>query len=441
LEDHFKAVYNDYIAETVAVPRGARSRIFGHCRVGPVFVWICDGRTAAMEADMDFTFVQNVKIVYGIGALRKINELIAHTGYKKPLLVYDKGLEKSGITDKLKSYLTEDNIDFSSYDNVLPDPPAAIIDEAGYFCRSEGCDCIIAIGGGSTIDTAKGLNIVSRHGGSIMDYKSKPFGKCNGLISIPTTAGTGSELSQGIIVTDERNNRKAPILAFNSMSEYVILDPELAFGLPAGLTVFTGLDVFSHAAEAYTTINANTLTDIVCEKIMSTVVEYLPEAAAERLSEEAKERMCSAAAMGGWMLYNSSAHVGHSLAHVIGNTFNLPHGLVCAYTLPVMLRFIAKAEAKKVRHIGKILGCAFSGGESHEEAGRMAADAYTAFRDGLRGMKSIETYGLSRVIVRSQANTLAEKLNREVFNELSPCKIDMGVCECLIESFAEYLNA
>lgn len=222
---------------------------------------------------MEYTLIQNVKVLYGMGVINRISRIIQEGVYQKPLIVYDKGAEKSGITYRVKDCLIEQGISFSEFDGVVPDPPGSVIDKSGALYRANGCDRIVVIGGGSTIDTAKGLNIVGHFGGRILDYVTKPFGVRRGLISVPTTSGTGSGLSQEIIVTDEERGAKVPILAYNSMSEYAVIELELTMDLPPPLTAFTGLDVFSHSTKAYITINANGLTDLVCEKLMETVRE------------------------------------------------------------------------------------------------------------------------------------------------------------------------
>lgn len=125
------------------------------------------------------------------------------------------------------------------------------------------------------------------------------------------------------------------------MAEYVLIDPELTYGIPSFITVPTGLDVFSHAMEAYTTVLSRPMPDIVCEKIMEDVVEYLPRCIKEEVDVEARTRMLILASMGGWTLANCCAHVGHSLAHVIGAKFHVPHGAACAYAAPAMIRFIS----------------------------------------------------------------------------------------------------
>jgi alcohol dehydrogenase class IV len=370
---------------------------------------------------LKFSLVQNVKVLAGCGVSLQIGELLKEADYKKAFLVFDSGVKVAGIIDKITVSLQQSGIEYIEFDKVVPDPPASIVNEGSKLCNSEGCDCVIAIGGGSAIDTAKGITILRFNDGEILDY-GKPgaeIKKSSGLISIPTTSGTGSELSDGLIISDPEHNQKVPILALNAMSEYAIIDPELTVGMPAGLTMMTGLDVFSHAAEAYTTVLSNITTDMICEKIMETVVEYLPVAVQGGTNLEARTKMHVSASIGGWMLANSCAHVGHSIAHVIGAKYHLVHGAACAYGFPAMIKHIAPVSTIKVQKIGEILGAKFNGTESAEEIGKITADAYVIFRDEVLKLKPIRDYNLDY----SNINEVEDALVNEPFAGLCPAKV------------------
>lgn len=367
---------------------------------------------------LNYTLQQKSKIISGAGSIAQIGEMVQEAGYKKAFVVYDSGIKNCGVADKVLKHLSDAQIACVTFDKVLPDPPDNIVEEAAELCKSSGCDCVIAVGGGSTIDTAKGVTVLRFNPGHILDY-AKPDAQmcfCPGLISVPTTSGTGSELSNGIIISDHRTNEKIPIVGYNAMSEYVVLDPELTVGMPKELTALTGLDVFSHAMEAYTTVLANPVVDPICEKILADVVEYLPKALADGSDIAARERMLTDASLGGWMLANCCAHVGHSLGHVIGGAFHMPHGAACAYSCPAAIRFIAPAVPAKIKKVGEILGAVFSGQETPEEIGKITADAYTKFRDGQVGLKPLAQWNISV----DDAIALAPKIPVECFAPLTP---------------------
>ena len=343
---------------------------------------------------MNYTCMQNVKLLVGEGCHAEIGAALKEAGYRKAFVVYDTGVKAAGIIGQVLSSLEAAGLSYTEFDKVLPDPPADVVNEGGAACIAAGCDCVIGIGGGSAIDTAKGINILRVNGGSILEYADpkKEMKKSLGLMSVPTTSGTGSELSNGLIISDTEHNSKVAILVVNGMSEFAVIDPAFSAGMPKGLTIMTGLDVFSHAAEGFTSILANPMTDMITSSLMRTVVEYLPRAAADGSDMEARTKMHVAASLGGWMLANASAHVGHSLAHVIGGMYHIPHGACCAYSLPVVLELISEKLPEKVKTIGSILGVDYDGTETAAEIGAKAAAAYRKFAYETVGVKPIQEY-------------------------------------------------
>lgn len=374
---------------------------------------------------VNFTCMQNVKLMVGESCHKNMGAALKEAGYKKVFVVYDKGVKATGITDKILKNLEDSEISYIEFDKVLPDPPAQVVDEGGEICREEKCDCVIGIGGGSAIDTAKGINILRVNGGHILEYANpeKKMKKSLGLMSVPTTSGTGSELSNGLIISDTQNNTKVAILATSGMSEFAVIDPEFAAGMPTGLTIMTGLDVFSHAAEGYTSILANPMSDMITESIMENVVKYLPKAVKNGEDKEARTKMHVAASLAGWMLANPSAHVGHSLAHVIGGMYHIPHGACCAYSLPVVLETISTALPDKIKSIGEILGAEYDGSESAEEIGKKASEAYKKFAYDVIGVKRIEEYVSAKV----EIDDLAMRVANEPLAGLAPISITKEV--------------
>lgn len=374
---------------------------------------------------MNYVFEQKIKMITGWGCLNQLPELLKDEGYQKPLIVCDQVVRQMGLLDRIQTLLKQQGIIASVFDGVQPDPPAEVIDKGAEVCRQNACDSIIAVGGGSTIDTGKGINILRFNEGKMLDYAhGEAYRPTCGLISIPTTAGTGSELSYGMIVTDTKNEMKLPVHAYG---EYAVIDPALTATMPKSLTVSTGLDVFSHAFEGYTSVAANPMADAVCEKIMAEVYQWLPVAKEEPDHQEARQRMATAASLGGWMLSNGCAHVGHSLAHVLGAKYHLPHGTVCSYTLPVTMEVVAKAVPEKVKYAGEILGVKFDGTENGEEIGALTAEAYRNFRDTLLDGKKI-----SIPIEKDDIPELAREVVKEAFAGLTPVPVDSFLAEYML---------
>jgi len=382
---------------------------------------------------MDYKLVQKTKVLVTDDLPKTILSILKETQYKKPLIVMDSFLKEVAIVKRLQVKLTENNIQFSIYNKVVSDPPTTVVDEGAEFFKAQDCDSLIAIGGGSAIDVARGINIVRINGGKISEYvtASNEIKDCPGLIAVPTTSGTGSELSNALIVTDTENQTKLAVLANNAVSEFAVLNPELVMTLPKGMTIATGLDAFSHAAEGYTSTLASPVTDAICEKIMYLLVKYLPKVIEDGQDREARERVMVAATLGGWMLNNAGTHAGHSVAHVIGSKYHMPHGMACAYALPGVLQFIAPVRSKKVKEIGLILGAEYPADPTDTEIGRITAIQYREFRDKVLGMKPFTDFNISD----DELLTNIESVVNERFAGNTPKQIDQEGAMMLLKNF------
>lgn len=201
-----------------------------------------------------YTCMQYTKIMVGENCHANMGNALKEAGYQKAFLVCDNGVRKAGMVDKALKSLKEAGIECVEFDKILPEPTLELIDEAGTLCIQSGCDCVVGIGGGSVMDAAKAINILRVNGGHILDYADprKEMKLTLGLMTVPTTSGTGSELSNVSVLSDSKTHAKIPVLTMKAMSEFAVIDPVFSAGMPKELTIMTGLDVFSHAAEEYT---------------------------------------------------------------------------------------------------------------------------------------------------------------------------------------------
>ena len=371
---------------------------------------------------LQYRLVQKTRVLEGINSIQLLPRVCRENGFSKPFLVFDQGVYKAGIAGRIMDVLDDAGIVYEAYDRIRPDPTSDLVDEGAALCRQAGCDCVIAIGGGSTMDAAKGMNIMRINEGKILDFvghedKMIPSGS---LICIPTTSGTGSELSNWIVITDLDKGDKHPIDVRNSMCEIALLDPVLTVGLPPHITAETGLDVFSHAFEAYTSAAASPMTDLICEKVMEDVIRWLPVAVADGSNIEAREKMMVCASYGGFLLVDSLVHIGHCIAHEIGARFHIPHGAACAYAFPEMVRHIARARTDRIRYVGELFGLSFRDQEEPAEIARRTIEAYKEFRDDQLGLAPIAEYHPDKSKVNLE---MAEHIFRDPITAMTPEKV------------------
>lgn len=369
---------------------------------------------------LDIQMVQKVKVIYGIGSISKLGELVIEAGFKKAMVVCDKGVKESGIIDKVTDSLKNSNVDYYLFDKALPDAPVNIIEEGAAICKKEKCDTVIAVGGGSSIDTGKGINILQHNEGSILRFAdpSVPMNLSLGLISIPTTSGTGSEVSDGVIVSNEVEKQKVPILAINGMSEYALVDPELMVSMPSHLTASTGMDTLAHLIEANTSVASNLFVDKITEKGIETVVKWLPEAMKDGSNVEARANMAVCCTLGGWMLGYGHTVAGHSIAHTLGSMYHIPHGFAVAYALPYTLEFNAPVIPEKTKKIGELMGAKFNGNETPEEIGVIVKNVVDDFI-GQLGLKKANEFDYDEDMFPE----VAAAIETEMFQVFNPRKM------------------
>lgn len=384
---------------------------------------------------MDFKLLQKVKVVSTDHLDETLLEIMKTENYQRPLFVMDHFLSQVEIVQDVQTELKANGIEYAVFDKVVSDPPTSVVDAGVTAFKEHKADSIIAIGGGSSIDVARGINIVRVNGGKISDYvdPQAAIKPCPGLISVPTTSGTGSEMSNALVVTDEASKQKLAILADDAVSEYAVLNPDLLLSLPKNMTIATGLDAFSHAAEGYLSKLASPVTDAICEKVMFLLYNYLPRAVKNGADREARERVMVAATLAGWMLNNAGTNVGHSMAHVLGSKYHIVHGEAVAYALPGVLRFVGPVMPHKVREIGQILGAVYPENAPEEQTTLIAERTYKDFRDQILGLHPFSDYKISH----EELATNAEAVAHERFAGNTPREVTVDAAETLLASYGK----
>lgn len=304
------------------------------------------------------TFLIPPVLITGSGSSEKVGEESKKLGVNKALIVTDQVMFKLGVLEGIKKALEQMKVQFALYDAVATEPTVDYVKEGLKSFRDNGCDFLIAVGGGSPIDTAKAIAIMATNPGSIKDYKGlgKVVKEGVPLIAIPTTAGTGSEVTQFTIITDTKTNVKMLIGSPFVIPKVAIVDPLLALSCPRGLTAAVGIDSLTHAIEAYVSVKAQPMSDIFCLSAIELISGNLRQAWANGNNVEAREKTMLGALQAGIAFSNSSVALVHGMSRPIGAYFHVPHGASNAALLGVVTEFSLVGNPTRYAHIAKAMG-------------------------------------------------------------------------------------
>jgi choline dehydrogenase len=299
---------------------------------------------------------------HGPGAVSTLAGELQDLDLKRPLIVTDPGIVEAGLLERAVRSLKAGHIDFVVFDRVAANPAVELVDEAAALYQDESCDGLIGLGGGSSMDTAKSVGVVVSHSGSILDFEwaePQPIKKrIPPTICLPTTAGTGSEVTLWAVITDHQRQIKFNVGGTPLIGAWLaLLDPELTYDLPAAVTAGTGMDALAHAIECYTCAYAQPLPDSTALLAMEYVGRYLPVAFAQGHNAEARYMMSQAAMLGGLAYGTESAGAAHAMSQSAGGLYpNVPHGAFTARLLGPVMEYNFKGEPEKFARIARALG-------------------------------------------------------------------------------------
>jgi lactaldehyde reductase len=287
-------------------------------------------------------FVLNETSYFGFGAREVLPEEIKNRGYKKVLVVTDKSLFEIGLTKKVTDKLEGAGIEYTVFSDVKPNPTVKNVKDGLEVCRNFGADVIVAVGGGSSIDTAKGISVVmtnpDREDIVSLNGLSNTINKGMPLIALPTTHGTAAEVTINYVITDEEREVKMVCVDPHDIPLVAIVDTELMSTLPKSIAASTGMDALTHAIEGYITKAHNTMSDMFHMRAIELIFENLPAAVNER-NQEAIDKMGLAQYIAGMGFSNVGLGIVHSMAHQLGAVYDTPHGLANAILLPTVMRY------------------------------------------------------------------------------------------------------
>lgn len=344
------------------------------------------------------TFEIPTVIKHGIGAIKNVGKEVKKLGVTKTLLVTDPGIYNAGVVDPVIQHLKEANIEVVLFNKVEPNPPVRLVNEGTKLYKAEGCNGLVAVGGGSSMDTAKAIGVEVTHEGTILDYEAaegkKPLeNRIPPLTTIPTTAGTGSEVTQWAVITDEERkfkfNTGGPLIA----AHLTIIDPQLHVSMPPHVTAMTGVDALAHAIECYTMKFAQPITDAVALMAMEYIAKYIRRAYADGEDLEARYGMAQAAMLAGLSYGSESAGAAHAMSQTLGGIIPVAHGQCVAAMLGPVMEYNWKGNPEKFARIAKALGIN-TYGMTTEEAAKAAVNWVYELVEDLE-IPSLEEQGVS----------------------------------------------
>jgi alcohol dehydrogenase class IV len=345
----------------------------------------------------------------GAGASSEVGPILKSLGLNNPLIVTDKVMVLLGYIEGLQKSLVESEISADVFDDTVPEPTVASIQAGVKQVRNGNYDCVIALGGGSPIDSAKAIAILGKYGGEMRDYKFPRIVDEPGLpvIAIPTTAGTGSEVTRVTIISDEITDEKMMCLGIGFMPTVALVDYELSISVPARTTADTGIDAMTHAIEAYVSTKASAYTDTQAIAAMKLIGPNLRKVYHNGGDRDAREQMMLGSTLAGAAFSNASVALVHGMSRPIGAAYHVPHGLSNAMLLPAVTEFSIPAAAERYADCARAIGVA-NESDNTEVANNKLMDELYALNKELQ-VPSPEEFGIEREHFFNNMQTMAEQ--------------------------------
>lgn len=339
-------------------------------------------------------FIVPGQIISGSGALEMAETALKEMG-KKALIVTDQVMIELGNCRKVEDALKNQGVDYCIYSEIAGEPTDKMIEKGLKVYQEEGCDFLVALGGGSPIDSMKAIGSLAAKGGKISDYMGKVIDvPMPPMAAVPTTAGTGSEATQFTIITDTEKDIKMLLKGKVLMPDLAVIDPQFTMTAPPGITAATGLDALCHAIEAYTSRKAQTLSDTFAVSAVKRIMKYLPVAYTSGKNEKARVEMSVAALEAGIAFNNASVTLIHGMSRPIGALFHVAHGLSNAMLLKECLTFALPGNYERFADLGRAVGVAEEADEAEEAAKKFLQAVEKLTRD--LNVPTLREYGISQ---------------------------------------------
>ncbi|MEM7182366.1 MAG: iron-containing alcohol dehydrogenase [Spirochaetota bacterium] len=354
-----------------------------------------------------FAFTLPTKMIYNSGAVNRIASELNKFGKRKAIIVTDAIIEKAGLLQKLQEGMQGSSVEIAAiFTDVPPNSELKTVTDAAELAKSNGCDFVIGLGGGSVLDTAKVVNILLTKGGDIRSHVGAQLikDKLYPMVFIPTTAGTGSEVTQFSMIADTQNNVKLPFAEDATLPDLAILDPETTITMPAKVTAATGMDALTHAIESYVSNESNPVSDALSLQAISLISQNLLQATSYPDDIQARGAMLVASFMAGVAFNHAGVGMVHGISHALGGVYHLPHGVANSIILPFSVEYNLSTSAAKYARIAEVLG--FVNVLPVREVAKIAG----GWENGLINNAVAQFSILDDWITEQKAKSLAEKL-------------------------------
>ncbi|MBR3400908.1 MAG: iron-containing alcohol dehydrogenase [Parasporobacterium sp.] len=322
---------------------------------------------------MSICYDQLVPVVFGEGAVHELGEKVRALGCRRVLCVYGQSVKASGIAQKALNALQNAGIETVIFDKVSGEPDDQLVDECGALALAESVDGVVGIGGGSSMDCAKAASLLLKYPAPIRQYFTAPPSFLEApvpVILVPTTAGTGSEVTQVSVITKLPEHHKPAIFMRPALA---VVDPELTYSSPASVTAYAGFDAFAHAAESITAKGRNERSELLAMAAIEKIAVYLPRVLKDPMDKEARHHLSLASNWAGIAFADTDCHLGHAMADGLSAGCGTPHGLNCIWINPELMAECAIYIPEEVKKIGLALGGSYRGDESAQEIGEITA--------------------------------------------------------------------
>ena len=378
-------------------------------------------------------YTQTCPVYFGAGAIECLPDRLKECGANRPMFVTGQTVSSCGILDRAIDVLKKSGFDYLVYNKMKMDAPDFLCTEAAVFARENGADAIIGLGGGSCLDAAKAIAVLCGNPGNTITqlitgtpFQEKPLP----MILVPTTSGTGSENTIFAVITCSQDGRKRSLFV---SADAAIVDPELTFSLPAPITAYTGMDALAHAVEAYTSCRPCCSSDMMSLEAIRKIAKWLPVACENGQDLEARENMAAASNFAGIAFNNSATHIGHAMAHAIGATLHVPHGIACAWVTPEVLKLMAKYLPGRAADIASAMGMNSIEKLGPEELGVRVAAQVRALMKKI-GIPSCEEQRVSKEMMASCGDyAVTEKLRALCGAPVTDDEIRRALVNCVTE--------